>query len=245
MGKITTPSGHIVEMSGSPKNEGPLPAFIYFSLSGHASIHTDPYNQPVVALKGEKIRSFSWDLPFHPAGGDPNVGLSKWVDELKKGHDFIAPFIEKSLHIIHELIEMGWIDKSRMGVGGLSRGGFIATHLAAKRKEIHHVVGFAPLTNLLSLEKHEGPLFEELNLIHLAKDLLHKKIRFYIGNHDERVKTDYCYALIRTLAELSFAQNSRPHAFELRIAPSIGYKGHGTSKEIFVEGANWIKEALL
>jgi esterase FrsA len=245
MSKITTPSGIEVEFIGPPKGEGPLPAFIYFSLSGHASLHQDPYNQPIVALHGEKIRSFSWDLPYHPKGGDPHKGIAKWVEDLENGIDPITPFIEQSKAVLHELINLGWIDKKLIAVGGLSRGGFVATHLAAVCKEIHHLVAFAPMTNVLSLELKKGPPFDELNLTNLAAELLHKNIRFYIGNHDERVKTDYCYAFIRTLAELSFVKRTREHNFELRIAPSIGYKGHGTAKELFIEGAHWVKEALL
>ena len=125
-------------------------------------------------------------------------------------------------------------------MAGLSRGGFVAALLAAHDTRIQSILGFAPLTQLPS-SNHQSTL-TLFPYVHL---LIQKSLRFYIGNHDERVSTEQCFTFIKTLADHAYEQRIRPPAVELIIYPSIGHKGHGTPLTIFEQGAQWIQSQLL
>ena len=232
----------MVSSVGKDPDVGPLPAFIYFALNGKDSLRLDPYNQPIQALLDLPIRSYSWDLPFHDDMSDPAYSLKLWNEAFSKGEDFITPFIDSCVEKIESLIEQGLVERNKICLAGLSRGGFIALHLAARLPFVKSVCAFAPLTNLNSLEdqsKFPAPLFKSLNLHKHLQELIHKKIRLYIGNLDERVNTDHAYELIRSLAKKAHEEKMRHFEYELLITPSIGHKGHGTTKEVFTQGALW------
>ncbi|MDB2613960.1 S9 family peptidase [Chlamydiales bacterium] len=219
-----------VSMSGPGKEEGPLPAFFYFYIGGRDTIELTPCNQPAIALKGKPIRIFSWDIPYHTPGCDPSFALNQWDND----PHLMTSFIEKSKQIIADLIQDKWVNPEKMGIGGLSRGGFIATSIASHIEQIKTLVAFAPLTKFS----------DELTLFPVNESLLYKKIRFYIGNHDERVGTDNCFKWIHELAKRGKEKRIRPYPGELIISPSIGHKGHGTPKEIFTDGALWLWSTL-
>lgn len=232
----------MVCMAGPPAEAGALPAFCYFALNGYDSLHLDPYNQPVQALKELPIRAFSWDIPFHNRATDPVDSLKRWNGEFAHGNDFITPFVEESAQKIEALIAEGLIDPHRICLSGLSRGGFIALHLAKRLPQVKYVVVFAPLTDLHSFvgeNPFPGEIHRRLNLIESLAPFLHKKIRIYIGNLDERVNTDAAYRFVRALAKKAHAERMRHFEYEMYVTPSIGHLGHGTTKEIFTQGALW------
>ena len=161
---------------------------------------------------------------------------------------FISDFLDLCQHHIQFLIDQGLIDPHRLAIAGLSRGGFIATHLAARDPHIKVILGFAPLTDPKPLEELKTSAeksFERISLTTLADRLIHKRLRFYMGNRDHRVGTDACYHFIRHLTETAFNQGVRSPSAELIIYPSIGHKGHGTPPSIFQDGAEWIQQQLL
>lgn len=240
-------NGLPISHQGSPLEAGTQPAVIYFALSAHMSLFVDPFNQPVLRLCQQGIRVFSWDLPFHEAEKDPHDAMRQWEQEFKNCPSFIDKFIDQSLENIHYLIEQGFVNPSRLAVAGLSRGGFMAAHLAAREKRIKTVVGFAPLTEPKFLEDSQSSSNndQKITLTSLVHHLLHTRLRFYIGNHDTRVSTDACYHFIQALTTSAFNQGIRSPLTELIIYPSIGYKGHGTPPFIFHDGADWITKHLL
>lgn len=232
---------------GAPLEMGPLPAFFYFSLSGPDSLAMDPYNQPAAFLEGEGVRIFSLSLPFHDDIDKRRV-MTHWADEIAANHDFITPFIDRCVKAVDELIDMEAIDPGRLALGGLSRGSFIAAHLAARDPRFGALVGFAPLTKLsVSTSFHDrqgSSLLSSLSLDRVKEELVKRPIRFYIGNRDTMVQTSACFEFVVELTELAFSQGTRSPEIELIISPSIGYKGHGTAPETFLSGANWIKLKL-
>jgi esterase FrsA len=237
--------GSPIYFQGADLHNGVQPAVLFFALSAQTSLFEDPFNQPVLRLIQQGIRVFSWDLPFHGAGQDPHKAMHHWAQEFVHRSTFISDFLDLCQANLDYLIEQGLIDVRYLAVAGLSRGGFIATHLAARDSRIKIVLGFAPLTQLKSLEelKSFAPMsFEEMELNSLVAHLIHTPLRFYIGNHDMRVGTDACYSFIHTLTEAAFNQGVRSPRVELMIYPSIGHKGHGTPRDIFRDGADWIKK---
>src|SRR5262245_61042258 len=82
--------------TGPALDHGPLPSIFYFALSGPDSLCTDPYNQPVVFLRGKMIRFFSMTLPGHENGLSPNDALQVWADDFAKGINCLEEFFEKA-----------------------------------------------------------------------------------------------------------------------------------------------------
>ena len=214
---------------GPPLESGPLPTLIYFSLSAHDSLTLDPFNQPVVHLSDRQARIFSYTIPGHEDGKDPKAAIAFWASEFASRRDPLTPFFDRVATSIEEI----QASTSSLLIAGLSRGAFVAAHIA-HRISCDGLLGFAPLTTLETTRECEGLDLSHFNLDCL--DLTRQPIRLYIGNRDRRVGTEHAFTLITSLAERSH-EHSPP--FELFITPSIGYQGHGTSPEIFREGAEW------
>ena len=119
--------------------------------------------------------------------------------------------------------------------------------LAVRSPFCNRILGFAPLTTLEFAQEFQGLAIEPLTQNYRLKNhliaLAHKKIRFYIGNHDTRVKTESAFDLITSIASYAHAHRIKG-SYELFITNSIGYMGHGTSDETFREGAHWAFEEL-
>lgn len=227
-----------------------LPALFYLALEGEESLSTHPYNLPATYF-GPNVRVFSASLPFHEKGQDKNKAISFWAKSLEEDRYDLRDFLEKLKLTIDHLITEGWIDPHYLAVAGLSRGGFLATHLSALHPAIKTLVAFAPVTDLLVLEdfshfKENARLTskaEHLSLFTLTEKLTHlRQIRFYISNRDEKVSTDSCYHWIRAMAEHVHEKRAKHCHVELVLTSPIGFKGHGTSDLIFKEGAELIKK---
>ena len=245
---IFTSTGTAIYYQGPDLREGPLPAVIFLALSAEASLYVDSFNQTAVRLAKQGVRVFSWDLPFHHKQADPKEAIYQWAVEFARDPHFLSRFIETSQRHIDELIAQQLIIPSKLAIAGLSRGAFIATHLAAQDSRLEIVLGFAPLTQPQLIDPSittSASSYEQVSLITLAEHLIHKRIRFYIGNHDTRVGTEACFNFIQTVTQQAIAKGVRSPQTELIIYPCIGYKGHGTPPNIFYEGSHWIQNQLL
>ena len=243
---LDTPSGLSLNYVGPELNQGALPAFFYFSLSGEESLCLDPYNQPVAYLSDAPLRCISMTMPGHGPGFDSNKAIQYWAQEMAQGRPVLAEFIDQALLAIDELILMKIVDPDKMAIGGLSRGAFLATHVAAREPRIKTLLGFAPLTRLSISEEfqHSKLDLSPWNLQSLTHALTQTHVRFYIGNRDVRVGTEACFAFIHDLSEVAFQHRVRSPQAELFITPSVGHKGHGTLPPIFFDGSQWIRERL-
>lgn len=248
-GYLTDGHGRRIDYAGVSLDLGPLPAFVYFALSGEESLHLHPYNSPVVHLSESPMRIFSITLPAHGEGYNKFHAMQAWADLTAEGTSWLEDFFQNALLSIHWLFKAGLAVPDAIALGGLSRGGFIAAHLAARLEKVKALIGFAPLTRLSELKEFTPELQERaapFDLETLIEKLLHvQHTRFYIGNHDSRVSTDACYRFIRLFAEKVHEKHIRQCHIELMITHSIGHKGHGTAPSIFEEGARWIKQQLL
>ncbi len=226
---------------GPALDHGPLPTIFYFALSGPDSLTKDPYNQPIQFLAGRWIRFFSLTLPAHENNLDPTKALGVWAEEMEKGIDPFEPFFDQALAAVEFGIRQKLIDPTKLGLAGLSRGGLIASHLAARESRFKAVLQFAPVTTLSKAREFadlkDHPLVRSLDVAPLAEQLADKPIRFYIGNKDTRVGTRSCFEFAMKLVEQS---KHRSPPVELILSPSIGLQGHGTPPEIFKQGAEWL-----
>ncbi len=226
-----------LDFVGPDLSLGPLPAIFYFALSAKESLFQDPFNQPVIVWQTYPLRIFSLTLPEHEGHLEPNHAvLAFWKEEMAKGRNPIKEFTDQASREIHKLKNEGLLTPGKLAVAGLSRGAFMAAHLAAVIPEVRTILGFAPLTGF--------PEFPQYDLTRLIPQLADRTLRFYIGNRDQRVGTARCFQFIEQLAEAAFQRNVRSPPIELIITPSIGYQGHGTSKAIFEGGARYLAEQL-
>jgi hypothetical protein len=232
---LDSPSDLPIHVRGPKISEGPLPAFFYFALSGEDSLSLDPYNQPVAFLDGSNIRCFSFTLPFHGPGYDNNNAIDLWMQELNDNPQFLDIFFQKCVSNINYLLQQGIVNAKKMAVGGLSRGAFIAAHLAARDPRLQYILGFAPMTKLK----------QPWDLDLLIDKIVNKQVRFYIGNRDTRVGTQACFDFIHRLADAAYHHGHRSPPIELMINPSVGFKGHGTLPPVFKSGADWLRQKLL
>ena len=223
---------------------GPLPALFYFSLSGPDSLTLSPYNQIVQFLTDWRIRIFSLTLPAHEDGLPPDKALQVWAEDIQKGDDPIDGFLLMAQRAIEFALRREFILADHIAAAGLSRGALFAVLLAAREERIRTVLGFAPLTRLKCAKEFQKvqhlPLVEQYDIGLYASSLCSKRIRFYIGNRDQRVSTRACFECVEQIVEASHEQHIRSAQIEMIVSPSTGQMGHGTPSEIFKKGADWI-----
>lgn len=233
---------------GPPLDLGPLPSFFYFALSGPDSLTLDPFNQPVQFLHGQMIRTFSMTLPAHEHDLPAAQALSVWAEEFARGIDPIGNFLDRVFPCVDFAIRERFALPEKMGVGGLSRGGLIAFHAAARDKRFRFLLAFAPLIKLHQAKEfaslRNSSLVQSLDAETLAPSLYQRHIRIYIGNNDRRVDTGSSFDFAMALVKEAEREKVKSPQIELFITPSIGHLGHGTSPEIFRQGANWMAECL-
>jgi hypothetical protein len=233
---------------GPPLDYGPLPSFFYFALSGPDSLTLDPFNQPVQFLLGKMVRIFSMTLPGHENDLPADGAMQLWAEDFSRGKDPLAPFLDSILTALNFAIKERFIDAEKLGVAGLSRGGLIAAHVAAQDERFRSLLTFAPLTHLSLLKDfsrlQKNPLVLSYNVETLSEPLSTRHSRFYIGNRDVRVGTRSCFDCVMSIVEAAHAKRIRTPQVECIITPSIGKDGHGTSPEIFRQGALWMAESI-
>lgn len=246
--KIEPPSGLTIYHKGPPLKEEPLPAIFYFALSGEESLQLDPYNQPVMFLSDASIHIFSFTLPYHGKGFINAEAMAHWANAFSKNTPFLENFLNQVIENIHYLIEKKYVDPSKLAAAGLSRGGFMATQLAAREPLIKYILGYAPLTEPAYMEDFKGLGSKETvsvwSLNNIVDKVYNRDVRFYMGNRDIRVGTELCFNFIKNLTEEAYSKGIRSPPIELILFPSIGHKGHGTPPYIFKAGADWLKEKL-
>lgn len=235
--------------TGPSLGKGPLPAIFYFALSGEDSLILDPYNQFVQFLSDFPVRIFSLTLPYHEKPLSPVDALKSWAEDMKNGRDIFQTFLDSIQEGLRYVIDQNIALPDKIAAAGLSRGGFIASHAAAQNPEFRYIVQFAPITDLsISKEFHaikEHPLVMKYNVEHLAPALADKHMRFYIGNHDQRVGTRNTFEFLEALVKAAVQKKIRTPQIELIVTPSIGQQGHGTSPESFKGGALYLADLLL
>ncbi|HSX38783.1 MAG TPA: prolyl oligopeptidase family serine peptidase [Chlamydiales bacterium] len=233
---------------GPALDHGPLPSFFYFALSGPDSLCLDPFNQPVQFIQGKMIRIFSLTLPGHEAELPAENAMNLWAEDFQKETDWIEKFLHSVSLAVEFAIRERFVDPEKMGIGGLSRGGFIAAHAAARDSRFKYLLGFSPLTSLSLLKEFSflktHPAVANLDTKILSASLAKRHCRFYIGNRDTRVGTRACFDFAMSIVEAAHEQKVRVPQVECFISPSIGRDGHGTSPEIFQQGADWMAQSL-
>ena len=194
---------------------------LYFSLSGEDSLTTPPFCNPAQILANKGFRVISATLPNHENNQRPMNIRDLWGDSPEN--------LERFFFAMEQVIDQ--LNCPIIALG-LSRGAFIATHLAARCQTIHTVIGYAPLTHL-----EKAP---HLDLIHLKEAVKEKHLHYFIGHNDTLVETSRVIQTVSEFMSSLTAKQLREAAITLTLSPSIGRDGHGTSDQTFAKGISWI-----
>jgi esterase FrsA len=169
--------------------------------------------------------------------------MTAWSEGVSRDPSgYFEPFFFRFGAVLEQLSSV--IQPGCLAAAGLSRGGFIATHLAARYPQIKTVLGFAPATKLMELNGFP-PEAERWDLEHQIPRLLKVRLKFYIGNRDIRVGTSTAFQFCHHLTEQKFKNGERTPQVEFSMFPSIGHKGHGTPMGVFLDGAEWVRNILM
>src|SRR5262249_46494675 len=128
-------------------------------------------------LMKDGVLLVSIDIPAHgdDVRKDEPREITGWRYRLERGEDPITPFPKKISKVHDHLVKEGYADPKRVGVVGTSRGGFIASHVAAADTRFQTIVEFAPVTDLLALNEFKGlekhAAAASLHVTHLADKL--------------------------------------------------------------------------
>jgi esterase FrsA len=194
----------------------------------------------------------SIDIPCH--GEDSRPGEPKemrgWRARLEKGEPLFDAFHRQVASVIDYLVRRGTVDPARIGVCGVSRGGFVALHLGAAEPRMKYVVGFAPVTDLLALKEFQGTSHptaaRAMDVTTLADKLLDRPIWISIGDNDQRVDSRHAIDFALHMMKISVRHRQPMTHFwsgddiRLTVTPSEGANGHSSYRGAHEDAAVWI-----
>lgn len=240
-----TPAGTRFGLIGD-KGAAPAPTLFIFAGDVRNSLTSLDYNKVGMIAGQHGFLCVALDVPGHGKDvrpGEP-TNLAAWRARIEKGDDWLGELAKKTRDVLDYLVKEGYTDPERVAVAGTSRGGFIASHMAAAEPRFKAVIAFAPVTELLVVNEFKSTSKPEamraLDLSHLAGKLAGRSYWLCIGNNDLRVGTDEAIAFTRKLVAAALA--AKKHAdVNVVIAPSLGHSIHKTAHD---EAAAWLLERL-
>jgi len=202
-----------------PKEVKATKTVFFFALSAKDSLFLPPFCHPVDTLLKMGVRVISTTLPFHE-NNEREYGIDTIWHE---GKERLSTFLD---HLVKSIDEIKEKYPGPFGAMGISRGGFISLHLAARCPDIKAVCAFAPMLKVKDLE--------EFDLFNKTEDLKETNIALFVGHNDIAIGTEQVIQLQKELLE-----KNKHGKIVTKISPSIGHRGHGTSDPIFHEGVMW------
>lgn len=186
------------------------------------------------------------DLPSHGHDlfpGEPGM-LNGWAFRLEKGDDFIGHFVKRASSLLDYLIAQKLTDPKKIGVIGISRGGFMGLQLAAVDARVRHVAVFAPVTDLTVLTEFQkmigDPRATSRNALFLADRLINTNIWIIIGSTDNRVGTGHTIQFAQRVIEAATIRGQQPK-IELHVEPSVA---HTVPEGSYLRGGIWLRKLL-
>ena len=245
---MQTPSGTRFGVLGT-RVSSPAPTLFVFVTNIEDSLTVQTCNE----VRKRGYLCVSLDLPFHQGPGSPALppnspeGLSGWAVAIRNGEAMVPEFVSKVSQVLGYLIREGYTDPQKAAVAGISRGAFVAMHVAAADPRFQYAVGFAPVTDLTELgefaELKDNQLARSLSLAGIADKLAGRPLWVSIGNNDARVGTDKAIEFTRKVVAASVAGKTLPPTevvdVELHVMP---WPGHGGDllRRAYDAGAAWL-----
>src|SRR4051812_4366968 len=156
--ELATPTGIRFAVIGD-KGAKPAPTLFFFAGAARATLLSRDFARCGHHLLKDGVLLVAIDIPAHGDDArkeEPPGGITGWRYRLEKGEDPITPFTKKVSNVLDYLVKEGYADPKRVGAVGTSRGGFIASHVAAADTRFQTIVEFAPVTDLLAVKEFKG-----------------------------------------------------------------------------------------
>ena len=182
------------------------PTLLYFGVEAPA-MFTHPRYREIVAPLEQDWLIVALDPPAH--GDDRRAGedraLAAWATRIRGGDPLVPPFTDLVSRALDYLIASGQTDPARVFVAGISRGGFLALHVATVEPRIRGVVAMMPVTDLRALKEFAAlqthPYTIGLALHARAQALARVPLYVRIAADDDRVGGATCAAFVALVTQ--------------------------------------------
>jgi dienelactone hydrolase len=233
---------------------GPRPAPLMFMFGGERRGELEGEGSNLVGwlLAQHGFAQASLDIPCFGDDARPGepAGMSGWRARLEKGEPLFAAFQEQVRSVVGQLARDGTVDPERVGVCGVSRGGFVALHVGAAEPRMRFIAVFAPVTDLLALREFHGIAdpapARALDVMTLADKLRDRPLWISIADQDERVDSRHAIEFALHMMRIS-ARHRMPMThfwsgddIRLTVTPSEGANGHSSYRGAHEDAAAWI-----
>lgn len=193
---------------------------------------TTPHNYRLGQLLSEKAgyNVYTVDMIAHgkdrrreETGGE----ITAIIDRLISGEQIGNAFSRTMAGVLDDLTAARYRDADGMVVvAGISRGGWLAGHWAAREPRIRKVVEVAPVVDFGLLreasDRQDAPELQAVSQMTLVKTLAGTDMWIGIGCHDERVGTEASIAFARALVAAAIVEGGSPKV-EMTIFPSLNH----------------------
>jgi esterase FrsA len=182
----------------------PRPTVFLFAVAADVTIDSPTYNAATDPLRREGWLIVSMDPPAH--GEDARAGespdLTGWAQRVAAGQPLVEPFVTNVSRAIDSLIATKQSDPTAIFAVGISRGGFLALHLAAVDHRVRGVVAMMPVTDLRALLEFRNVVAPERYLLtSVAGQLSRTPLYVRIAEQDGRVSTEACQQFVNTVEQ--------------------------------------------
>ena len=187
----------------------PRPTALLLSGRGDEALTLPGFAPVADVLVAAGWLTVSLDLPAHGADTRPGEnavnGFDGWGQRIAAGENLADAFGATVGRLLDALTRDQWTDPRRIAIGGVSRGGFLAAHAAARDRRIRAVALLAPVTDLAVVAELQhlaaSPLLQALSLTRAAPRIAPTPVWLRISDHDDRVGTAAALAFADALRQ--------------------------------------------
>jgi pimeloyl-ACP methyl ester carboxylesterase len=224
---------------------GPAPLLVSLGTAAHANLTHLDFSRQGLLLREKGWNVVSVDPPCH--GEDLRSGeraeILGWVDRFAKGEDTVAAFVARTNDVIDELVRDGVARPGAIAVMGISRGGFLAFHVAAGNARIGAVCTLAPVADWSVLREFAGmtenALVKGTAVMNIA-DTITCPVWTIIGSSDDRVDTGKTVEVMQRLLANNTKRETKL-AIDLHLTSTPGHLSLAWWHD---EGARWLTERV-
>lgn len=238
---LNLPFGERRALLRAPKTLAQTP-FLLINLAADrfTSLNEPPYNLIPTLFLAAGHRVASVDLPFHgELANEMGEGLRGMAAAMAAGENPFGALRVTARALIDACLAQGLATAGRIVAAGTSRGGLSALHVMAEDARVLAGAAMVPVTDLpvpIEFRALAGtPIIARSNAEALIPALANRPVFITIGEKDERVSADACFAFYGKL--LAAAHDVQP---VLRVFPGATHTGSFPYQPMYWCGAAYL-----
>ncbi len=220
---------------------GPAPTMVLLGASAHTNLTHPDFSRQGLLMHAKGWNVVALDAPCH--GDDLRPGEAQeilgWAARFQKDEDAVADFVRRTNDVIDQLVKDGAAKPGSVAMMGISRGGFLAFHVAAGNARIGAVCALAPVMDWGVVREfaqmRDNKLVRSTALINWA-DKITCPVWTIIGSDDDRVDTAKTVEVMQRLLANNKTRNAGL-AIDLHVTST---PGHSSQAWWHDEGAHWL-----